>query len=180
MYVGGAKGALTAYDLAGGETQWAWDGDGTCAVRFARAPHDGRRCPTNRDADRQSRRRRRPGRREVLWRFPSAGAKTWGNVATPIIDGGTVIYPGQWSGTVAFKVDGRGGSFVTTELRRKKPSDHHFSSPVLRDGLLFGLSARPGSSSVRTPGRGGCARGGRHPAGRMRGPSWMPDPSCWR
>jgi outer membrane protein assembly factor BamB len=139
VYVGGDQGALTAYDLASGEPRWAWAGDGAPYGSPVLMTAGGVRQIVTPTAKAVAGVALADGK--LLWRFPSVGAKVWGNVATPIIDGGTVIYPGQQSGTVAFQVEGRGGEFVTKELWRKKLSDHPFSSPVLKDGLLFGLSA---------------------------------------
>jgi outer membrane protein assembly factor BamB len=50
---------------------------------------------------------------------------------------------------VAFKVDKTGDKFSTTELWKKSESAHKYNTPVLRDGLLYGL-AGPGGIGAKT------------------------------
>jgi outer membrane protein assembly factor BamB len=75
---------------------------------------------------------------KLLWQVPFAARY---NTATPIIDGQAVIYSGQGTGTVAFAVEKQGGGFATRQLWKKGQAASQFNTPVLKDGLLFGLSS---------------------------------------
>jgi outer membrane protein assembly factor BamB len=61
---------------------------------------------------------------------------------TPVIDGRTVIYGVALKGsgiTLAFTIEKKGDSFTATELW-KSTGSYQYNTPVLDDGLLFGLS----------------------------------------
>jgi outer membrane protein assembly factor BamB len=64
------------------------------------------------------------------------------NAATPIIDGQTVIYTGAGRGTRAVKIQKQAETFVAKELWSNPDVAPQFNTPVLKDGLLFGLSNR--------------------------------------
>ena len=71
---------------------------------------------------------------KLLWQVPFAAGSY--NMSTPIVDGQTVICSGR-----ALKIERQGDGFATKELW-KGESPNRFNTPVLKDGLLFGLSAR--------------------------------------
>jgi outer membrane protein assembly factor BamB len=79
---------------------------------------------------------------KVLWQVKLPGGYS-SNYPTPIIDGQTVIYnsPGKGGGgsSMALKVEKKDDKFIATELW-KGPGAYQYSTPVLKDGLLFGLS----------------------------------------
>jgi len=75
-----------------------------------------------------------------LWQLPFAPARRAYNPATAIVDGQTVIYTGAGRGTKAVKVEKQGDGFVANELWSNAELAPQFNTPVLRDGLLFGLS----------------------------------------
>ena len=62
------------------------------------------------------------------------------NAATPIVDGDMVIYTGQNRGTKAVKIEKQGDVFTAKEVWSNPDVSVQFNTPVLRDGLLFGLS----------------------------------------
>ena len=135
VYVGGqGNGALTAYDLASGKTQWQWTGAGAPYGSPTVMTVAGTKqivTPTDKSlvgvgvAD-----------GKLLWSVPFAPRY---NNATPIIAGPTVIFAAQGLGTVALKIEKDGDGFAAKPLWKKKEAPHQYNTPVLKDGLLFGL-----------------------------------------
>ena len=81
---------------------------------------------------------------KVLWQVKLPGGGYFPNYGTPIINGDTVIYDapggrGASGSSMALKIDKSGDAFKATELW-KGESAYQYNTPVLRDGLLFGLS----------------------------------------
>jgi outer membrane protein assembly factor BamB len=78
---------------------------------------------------------------KLLWQLPFVPGRRAYNAATPIIDGDTVIYTGAGRGTKAVKIEKKGDDFAAKELWSNADLATQYNTPVLRDGLLFGLSA---------------------------------------
>ncbi|MFQ5810211.1 MAG: PQQ-binding-like beta-propeller repeat protein, partial [Armatimonadota bacterium] len=134
------NGALIAYDLATGDEKWRWADEGpeygspalltvagtkqlvTLAEKsiVAVGVADGK----------------------LLWKLPFVPQRMAYNAATPIIDGQTVIYTGRGRGTRAVKIEKQGDGFAAKELWSIPDVAVQFNTPVLRDGLLFGLTDR--------------------------------------
>jgi outer membrane protein assembly factor BamB len=134
---GGGKGAILALDLATGEEKWRWDGDPPAYGSPVLATIEGTkqiisqtmRLVVGIDA--------KDGK--LLWQIAapvSGGAK-----GTPMVDGQTVIYAGQGIGTLAVRIEKEGDKFVVKPLWNVKDAPSMFNTPVLKDGLLFGLSS---------------------------------------
>jgi len=140
-HLGGTdQGYIIAFDLDTGKEKWRWSGDGptysspvlltvenTEQVVFQAeknivgiAVDDGR----------------------LLWQAQAPARQMSFNAATPIVDGQTVIYTGQGSGTKALTVQKQGNGFNVKELWSNNEYGTTFNTPVLKDGLLFGLSER--------------------------------------
>jgi outer membrane protein assembly factor BamB len=64
------------------------------------------------------------------------------NSATPILHGQTLIYSGTARGTKAVKLEKQGDALSATQLWTNRDNSIQYNSPVLKDGLIFGLSAR--------------------------------------
>jgi outer membrane protein assembly factor BamB len=79
---------------------------------------------------------------ELLWQVPFAPQRMSYNAATPIVDGQTVIISGAGRGTKALKIEKQGDGFAAKELWTNGDLAVQFNTPVLRDGLLFGLTNR--------------------------------------
>jgi outer membrane protein assembly factor BamB len=140
-HLGGSdQGYIIAIDLDTGKEKWRWSGDGpayaspilltvenTKQVVFQAeknivsiAVDDGR----------------------LLWQVPTPAQQMSFNCASPIVDGQTVFYTGQGSGTKALTVQKQGNGFNVKELWSNNEFGTAFNTPVLKDGLLFGLSNR--------------------------------------
>jgi outer membrane protein assembly factor BamB len=80
---------------------------------------------------------------KLLWEKPYMGIGMGGmNTATPIMDGQTLIYSGSGRGTRAAKLEKQGDTLAASELWSNSDNSIQYNSPVLKDGLIFGLSAR--------------------------------------
>jgi outer membrane protein assembly factor BamB len=81
---------------------------------------------------------------KVLWQVKLPGSGYTVNYGTPIVDGQTVIYNAPARGgsgtSFAVKIEKKGDGFTATELWKSKAA-YQYNTPVLKDGLLFGLSA---------------------------------------
>jgi outer membrane protein assembly factor BamB len=62
------------------------------------------------------------------------------NACTPIIEGQTVIYSGTARGTKAVKIEKQGDGFKEKELWSNKEKSVQFNTPVVKDGLVYGLT----------------------------------------
>jgi outer membrane protein assembly factor BamB len=133
------QGEVAAFDLASGEEKWKWTGEGPAYGSPILVTVDGTRqivTPTAKSvvgiaaAD-----------GKLLWQVPFAARY---NSGTPVVDGPVVIVSGPGPGTAAFKVEKQGDGFAAKELWKSKTAASIYNTPVLKDGLLYGLAAPPG------------------------------------
>ena len=75
----------------------------------------------------------------LLWQAVEA---TQGNNTTPVVDGSRVFYTGQAKGLFALKVEAQGQAFTATALWTNKLLGARFTTPVLKDGLLYGYAGK--------------------------------------
>jgi outer membrane protein assembly factor BamB len=135
------NGEIVAYDLASGEEKWKWSGDGPPYGSPVLLTIDDTKqliSPTDKaivglnvtDG-------------KLLWQVPFGGGAYQNHSNTPIVDGQTVIYSGPQAGagTIALKVAKKDGSYTASELWKKKDAATPYITPVLKDGLLFGVSS---------------------------------------
>jgi outer membrane protein assembly factor BamB len=76
-----------------------------------------------------------------VWETPFAVQGRGYNAATPIVDGETLIYSGSGRGVTAVKLEKNGEAFAAKELWKNPDNSVMFSTPILKNGLLFGLTA---------------------------------------
>jgi outer membrane protein assembly factor BamB len=131
--------SLTAYDLASGQVKWKAAETGTPYGSPVLMTVEGIKqlvTPTDKSIAGFS-----PGDGKKLWEFPFGGNAYANHCGTPVIDGQTVIYSTPSAGTVALKIEKKGDSFEAKELWKKPQGASMYDTPVLKDGLLFGLTA---------------------------------------
>jgi len=137
---GQGNGAIIAYDLATGSEKWRWASEGPEYASPALLTVGGtKQIVTLAEkiivgvgvAD-----------GKLLWQLPFAPQRRSYNAATPIVDGQTVIYTGAGQGAKAVRIEKQGDGFAAKELWSNPELAPQFNTPVLRDGLLFGLSNR--------------------------------------
>lgn len=137
--------ALTAYDLANGDTAWRWAGqpapygspilmtvDG---VQQIVTPFEGGIAGI------------RATDGALLWKVAAPVSGYASTYCTPVADGSTVIYSysgGKKAGTktIAYKIEKKGDAFAATEQWKQNYGAAGYYTPVLKDGLLF--AATPG------------------------------------
>jgi outer membrane protein assembly factor BamB len=135
---GQGNGAIIAYDLATGDEKWRWGEEGPDYGSPALLTAGGTKqvaTPTEKSVVGIS-----VADGKFLWQLPSVPPRRAYNAATPIVDGQTVIYTGKGRGTKAVKIEKQGDGFAAKELWSNPDLAVQFNTPVLRDGLLFGLS----------------------------------------
>jgi outer membrane protein assembly factor BamB len=135
---GGSKGGVVAFDLATGQEKWKAGGESpgyaspillnlgsekaivaeTEQAIVAVGAADGKQ----------------------LWKTPYVAQRMGYNASTPMVDGQTVIYGGSARGTKAVKFEKEGDHIVAKELWSNTDNSVQFNSPILKDGLIFGLS----------------------------------------
>lgn len=133
------NGAVVALDLATGDEQWKWAGEGpqyasttlmtlgeskvlatlTSKSFIGVAAADGR----------------------LLWQVPFVPEGRAYNASTPIVTGDTVIISGAGRGTMAYRVGADGEAATLTPLWTNAEVAVQYNTPVLKDGLLYGLSS---------------------------------------
>jgi outer membrane protein assembly factor BamB len=137
-------GALTAYNLADGAAKWTWKGSGTPYGSPVLLTIDGTKQIVTPTQGALAGIAMTDGK--LLWEIKiGPGGKDYqSNFGTPVIDGQTVIYSanpkGKGAATVAVKIEKKGDGFSATELWQKSLAAHQYHTPVLHDGLLFGVS----------------------------------------
>jgi outer membrane protein assembly factor BamB len=124
------SGELTAFDLASGEVKWKWSGD---------APSYGSPILTTIDGKKQvvlltARNLVGVNAADGKLAWKTAFSQGRYQTATPVADGDMVICSGT-----AFTV-GKEGDEVVAKKSWKGQAPHMYNTPVLKEGLLFGLS----------------------------------------
>ncbi|MFI5377798.1 MAG: PQQ-binding-like beta-propeller repeat protein [Tepidisphaerales bacterium] len=165
VYVGGkGKGAMIAFDLAGGQAKWKCEGEGPAASSPALMTADGVRQVVTLSEKQLMGVALADGK--LLWQTPFQANR--GNNTTPVIDGPVVFITGENKGTRSMKIEKQGGQFAARELWANSDTrfSARFTTPILRDGLLFGnangkffcLNARTGAVNwLDTENRGNSA-----------------------
>jgi outer membrane protein assembly factor BamB len=135
-------GSLSAYDLATGDVKWQWTGGGAPygspvlmtvdGVKQVVTPYSGGLAAVS------------LANGKLLWQAKVGGGGYQANFSTPLIEGPIVIYSAASKGgsgnTTAFKIEKRDDGFTATTLWKKDQSTHQYHAPLLRDGLIFGVT----------------------------------------
>jgi outer membrane protein assembly factor BamB len=138
--LGGKKeGAIMAFDLSSGEVKWKWDGEGPQYASPVLMTADGAKQIVTLTDKSVVGVALTDGK--LLWKIPFEGSGMSYNTATPIIDGQAVIYAASGRGTKAVKIEKQGDGFAFDELWSAQLAPT-FNSPVLKDGLIYGISER--------------------------------------
>jgi len=134
------KGAVIAYDLETGVQKWIWEGEGPAYSSPVLMTIDGTKqvlVQTEKNLEGLA-----VTDGKLLWKVPTAVQPRFWNSATPIVDGQTVYYTGQGTGTRAVKIEKQGDAFAAKELWTNEKLGTTYNTPVLKNGFLFGLSDR--------------------------------------
>lgn len=134
------NGGIVACDLASGDEQWRWSGDGPSyaspvllivgGVKLMVAATDKKIVVLSlKDG-------------KVAWETDFAVQGRGYNATTPVVDGQTVIYTGSNRGATAVKFSMEGGTLMAKELWKNSDNSVAFNSPVLKGGLLYAISGK--------------------------------------
>ncbi|MEW6744930.1 MAG: PQQ-binding-like beta-propeller repeat protein [Planctomycetota bacterium] len=137
---GSGHGALLAIELKTGETKWQWAEEGPAYASPVLLTVEGAKqivTLTEKSLVGVS-----AADGKLLWQLPFPPEGRTYNAATPIVDGQKVIYTGAGRGTRAAKIEKQEEGFAARELWSNPDLAPQFNTPVLRDGLLFGLSSK--------------------------------------
>ncbi len=128
------NGAVISFDLATGEPKWKWDGDGPANSSPVIMTIGGKKQLVTLTAKKLAGLDLADGK--LLWQVPFEANQ--GNNTTPIVSGTTVFYTGQGKGLLAVNIQQQGDSFTATPLWSTTQFGARFTTPVLKDGLLYG------------------------------------------
>jgi outer membrane protein assembly factor BamB len=178
---GSSNGALVAYDLATGNEKWKWTGDSPAYASPVLMTIDGAKliiAETSRKIVAVN-----VASGKLAWEAPCS---TRYNAATPVVDGQAVIY----GGGDLLKVEKEGDGFAAKEQWKNGENAVIYNTPVVKDGLVFGLSqghkffclreqdgkvlwTAPASETAAAPPPAGGAPGGQGGQGGRRGRGGM-------
>ena len=137
---GQGNGAIIAYDLDTGNEKWKWAVEGPEYASPVLLTVEGTKQIVTLTEKNIVGIGAADGK--LLWQLPFAPQRRAYNAATPIVEGQTVIYTGAGRGTKAMKIEKQADRFIARELWSNPDLAPQFNTPVLKDGLLFGLSNR--------------------------------------
>jgi len=136
-YLGGrGKGEIAAFDLTSGDEKWKWSGEGPAYGSPVVMTVDGVKQIVAIGENSLLAVSAADGK--LLWQTPY---KSRYNSGTPVVNGSTVIVSNPQEGTVAFKVEKQGDKFAAAQLWKKTEASGIYNTPVLKEGLLYGLTA---------------------------------------
>ncbi len=137
---GSDNGIIVAYDLATGNEKWKWTGEGPAYASPVLLTVDGVKLVVA-ETDKSLVALTAADGKEV-WKTPFTASGMSYNAATPIADGQILIYCGQGRGAKAVKIEKQGDTYTATQVWSNPDLSPQFNTPVLKDGLLFGLTQR--------------------------------------
>jgi outer membrane protein assembly factor BamB len=136
------NGVVAAYDLSNGAEKWKWSGDGPAYASPVVMTVGGSKFIVTQTDKRIVAINAADG--ALAWEAPFKPAGMGVNSATPIADGQTLIYTGLGRGVVAVQLEKQGDSMTAKQLWANPDLSPRFSTPVLKDGFLYGLSDKAG------------------------------------
>ncbi len=134
------RGTVLGLDLASGQVKWKWSGDGPAYASPVLANIEGTAQVVVQTEKSLVGLALADGK--LLWQVPTPVAGRAVNAVTPVVDGSAVIYSGQGRGTHAVRIEKQDGGFAAKPLWSNEEVGGGFTTPVLKDGVLFGISDR--------------------------------------
>jgi outer membrane protein assembly factor BamB len=139
---GGGKGELTAFDLATGDAKWKVEGEAPSYGSPVVATIDGTKQVVVLTSANLIGVALADGK--ILWSTPFPVKMGEYQTATPVIDGNTVI-----CGGTAFTIEKSGDKFEAKQAW-KGTAPHLYNTPVLKDGVIYGLAGTMGPRAKTT------------------------------
>jgi outer membrane protein assembly factor BamB len=132
------NGGIVGYDLASGEEKWRWEEDYPAYSSPVQMTIDGKKVVVAVTNENLVAIGANDGK--TVWEIPYQQGGRY-NTITPIVVGDTLIVAGPGSGLTGLKITGEGDDSDAERVWRNDENSLQFSSPVLKDGLLFGLTS---------------------------------------
>jgi outer membrane protein assembly factor BamB len=133
---GNRDGGVIAYDLASGDEKWRWMESGPCYGSPVLMEVDGTKVVIAPTDDKMIALSAADGK--LLWEIPYKQGRY--NSATPIVEGTTLVIAGPGTGLTAFKLKMDGAKLVEEKVWSNTDNSVGFNTPVIKNGLIFGLS----------------------------------------
>lgn len=135
--LGGAKeGGVIAYDLNSGNEKWRWAGGAPSYASLISARVQGVKMVVAEMEKTMVGLAVKDG--AVLWEVPWSARGA--NGVTPTVLGDVMVFGGPGKPTSAVKLTKDGEKFTAQELWNNPDAMMQFASPILKDGLVFGLA----------------------------------------
>ena len=131
-------GIVVAYDLKTGNEKWKWNGEGPSSSSPSVMRIDKTKqivLFTERNLIGLS-----LADGKLLWQVPAPAKQRYFSAVSPYINDQTIYYSGLGTGTNAIKILKKEDKYVTNELWKNENTGSKFSTPVLRDGYLYGFT----------------------------------------
>ena len=158
---GSDNGCIVAYQLADGKEKWKWSGDTPGYASPVLMEAGGTKLVIAMTDTKLVGLTLSDGK--AVWEMPFVVLGRGYNAATPIVDGDKLFVTGSGRGVTALKLEKNGDAFVSKELWKDADDSVMFNTPVLKNGLIFGLSmgndifcinAKDGKSAWKAPASG--------------------------
>jgi len=132
------KGEIVAFDLATGAEKWKWEGDGPSYASPSAMVVEGRKHVVVQTEKNLMALNLSDGK--LLWQVATPVQQRFYNSTSPYINGQTIYYTGQGTGTKAIQVSMEGEKFTTKELWSNAEIGAKWNTPVLNEGFLYGFT----------------------------------------
>jgi outer membrane protein assembly factor BamB len=156
VHAGGPdQGAILALDARNGRVRWAWRGDGPAYASPVVGTFGGVRQVITQTQKHLAGVLLSDG--SLAWQIPFTTAYEQ-NIVTPVVHEDTVIYSGIEKPLTAVRIAERDGKWTAEQVWQNPSVPMYMSSPVLVDGVLFGLTHRNRGQFVAVDARTGETR----------------------
>ena len=133
------NGGIAAYTLADGKEKWKWIGDGPAYASPVLMSAGNTKLVVALTETKVVAVNLADGK--LMWETPFAVQGRGYNAATPIVKDQTIIYAGAGRSVTAVTLEKAGDKFTAKELWKNPDQSVMFNTPVLKNNLLFGLTA---------------------------------------
>src|SRR6185436_14738280 len=134
------NGAMVAYDLSSGDEKWKWSGGSPGYASPVLMTAGGAKLIVAETEKKIVAVNAADGK--PVWEAPYATEGMGYNASTPLVDGQTIYFSGSNRGVKAVKLEKQGEGFVAKDLWTNQENSVAFNTPVLKDGLIYGLNGR--------------------------------------
>ena len=139
IYVGKTNdGQVLALDINTGAEKWKWQGDGPTYSSPSVMTFDGNKLLLMQSEKNLMAFNLADGK--LLWQIATPVQRMFYNAPSPFIDGQTIVFSGAGTGSKAVKVEKQGDQFTTKELWANVEAGAKWTTPVLKNGFLFGFT----------------------------------------